>query len=307
VSDVVVCQDVVKAYGDHQVLRGVSFAVRPGEVFGMIGPNGAGKTTLMECIEGLRRHDGGAISVLGLDPQRQTRELRERTGVQLQSSALPTRITVREALELFASFYADPADPRTLLERLGLADKADTYVEKLSGGQRQRVFIALALVNRPEVVFLDELTTGLDPQARLAIWDVVRDIRDAGTTVFLTTHFMEEAERLCDRVAVLDRGRVVALDIVPGLVARLGAPTRLSFTVEGELPLARLEALPDVSRVRREGQRVTVHGSGERFPQEVVGVLSQAGVWAKDLETERASLEAVFLELTGREPAAEAA
>lgn len=216
------CESVTKHYGELRAVDGVSFEVGEGEIFGMIGPNGAGKTTLIECIEGLRTRGGGTIEVFDMDPERRTREVRERTGVQLQSSALPPRIKVGEALDLFAAFYDEPADWRALLARLGLENKTHSYVEKLSAGQRQRVFIALALVNNPDLVFLDELTTGLDPQARLAIWDVIRDIRDGGTTVFLTTHFMEEAERLCDRVAIVDHGRIVALDTVDNLIASLG-------------------------------------------------------------------------------------
>lgn len=230
------CEGVTKHYGELRAVDEVSFEVCEGEIFGMIGPNGAGKTTLMECIEGLRTRDSGTVEVLGMDPERQTREVRERTGVQLQSSALLQCTKVGEALDLFATFYEKSADWRPLLARLGLENKADSYVEKLSGGQRQRVFIALALINDPKLVFLDELTTGLDPQARLAIWDVIRDIRDGGTTVFLTTHFMDEAENLCDRVAIFDHGRIVALDTVPGLIASLDAESTLSFTVDGVPP-----------------------------------------------------------------------
>lgn len=294
------CEDIVKRYGDLRAVDGISFEVHEGEIFGMIGPNGAGKTTLVECVGGLRTPDSGGIEVFGMDPQRQVREVRERTGVQLQTSALPPRLKVAEALDLFSSFYEQPADWRSPLSRLGLDSKANSYVEKLSGGQRQRVFIALALVNDPDLVFLDELTTGLDPQARLAIWDVIRGIRDGGTTVFLTTHFMEEAERLCDRVAIVDHGRIVAIDTVPNLIGSIGAERSLSFTVDGAPPIDRLQAVPDVSRVERIDGRV-VDGDGSRFPQAVLGVLADAELWAHDLRTEQPSLEDVFLALTGHE------
>ena len=294
------CEGLTKHYGHVRAVDDVSFEVREGELFGMIGPNGAGKTTLMECIEGLRARDGGSVEVFGMDPERRTREVRERTGVQLQSSALLQRTKVGEALDLLAAFYENPADWRPLLARLGPENKVDSYVEKLSGGQRQRVFIALALINNPELVFLNELTTGLDPQARLAIWDVIRDIRDGGTTVFLTTHFMDEAEQLCDRVAIFDHGRIVALDTVQGLIASLDAESTLSFTVDGVPPVERLEAVQGVERVEKEGGRIAVHGNGVRFPHEVLGVLAEAGQWAQDLRTEQPTLEDVFLTLTGR-------
>ena len=191
--------DVTKRYGDLTAVNGVSLEVHPGEIFGIIGPNGAGKTTFMECLEGLRRPTSGTIDVLGEDPSRPSARWRERIGVQLQTAALPPKITVNEAMALFASMYSDPADPTQLLHELGIAAKGRSYVDKLSGGQRQRVFIALALLGKPDVVFLDELTTALDPQARLAMWDVVRSIRQGGATVVMTTHYMEEAERRARR------------------------------------------------------------------------------------------------------------
>ncbi len=301
-SEALVCEGVVKRYGDTVAVDGVSLEVARGEVFGLIGPNGAGKTSLVECLAGLRSRDGGTVTLLGLDPELETREVRQRTGIQLQASALPSRIKVREAVRLFASFYERRADVAALLERLGLAEKADSYVERLSGGQRQRVFIALALVNRPELVFLDELTTGLDPRARTAIWEVIDDIRAQGTTVILTTHFMEEAEKLCDRVGIIDQGKLVALDTVAGLVAGLEAPVRLSFKVDGDKPLGAIRGIAGVTDVRVEGNRVIVQGSNERFQQEVLEALAAHGTWAQDISTQRASLEEVFLSLTGRQP-----
>src|SRR2546429_2555750 len=209
-----------KTYGRTVAIDDVSFDVDEGEIFGLIGPNGAGKTTTMECVEGLRTPDRGAISVLALDPFRDVYKLQNRIGVQLQEAQLQKRIKVWEAVDLWASLYPNPVNGVRLLEQLGLAEKRDAWFMTLSGGQKQRLFIALALINNPEVVFLDELTTGLDPQARRAIWELVRGIRERGATVFLTTHLMEEAERLCDRVAIIDRGRIVDIDTPAALVAR---------------------------------------------------------------------------------------
>jgi ABC-2 type transport system ATP-binding protein len=209
-----------KRYGGTVAVDDISFTVERGEIFGILGPNGAGKTTTVECVEGLRRPDGGTVSVLGLDPRRDGPELRQRLGAQLQATQLPDRIKVAEALELYASFYRRPADRERLLELLGLDGKRGTAFKKLSGGQKQRLSIALALVGDPEIAVLDELTTGLDPHARREVWRLIREIRDRGVTVVLVTHYMEEAERLCDRVAVIDSGRVAMIDTPAGLVAR---------------------------------------------------------------------------------------
>jgi ABC-2 type transport system ATP-binding protein len=219
---VIEVEELRKRYGGVAAVDGVTFQVAEREVFGIVGPNGAGKTTTVECLEGLRHPDGGRLRVLGLDPRRDGRELRQRIGAQLQQAALPDRLKVWEALDLYASFYRRAAPWPALLDRWGLAERRNAAVASLSGGQRQRLQIALALVGRPEVVFLDELTTGLDPQARRDTWELVRAVRDAGTTVVLVTHLMEEAERLCDRVAVIDRGRLVALDTPRALVAGAG-------------------------------------------------------------------------------------
>src|SRR6058998_3035524 len=228
---------VRKTYGATVAVDDVSFEVRDGEIFGLIGPNGAGKTTTMECVEGLRKPDRGAISVLGLDPFRDVYALQQRIGVQLQQAQLQKRIKVSEAVHLWTSLYRKPAaDGDRLLEQLGLADKRQAWFMTLSGGQKQRLFVALALVNDPELVFLDELTTGLDPQARRAIWDLVRGIRERGKTVFMTTHLMEEAERLCDRVAIIDHGRIVDIDTPAHLVSR-HCPERAVEIVTDE-PLA---------------------------------------------------------------------
>ncbi len=297
----IVVEGLRKVYGEVVAVDGISFEVRRGEIFGMVGPNGAGKTTTIECIEGLRRPDGGTVTTLGLDPQRDGYELRERIGVQLQESALPNRIKVWEAVDLFASFYRRSVEWEPLLERLGLAEKRNTDFAKLSGGQKQRLFIALALINDPELVFLDELTTGLDPQARRAMWQLVFDIREQGKTVFLTTHFMEEAERLCDRVAIVDDGRIVALDSPEKLVRSLGAEKRVLFTVERAFDEAALRAVPGVTKVERNGERVTVYGTGDRLVGGVVNVLETGGVPFRDLRTEQPTLEDVFLALTGKQ------
>jgi len=291
---------LVKCYGDLRAVDGVTFTVDEGEIFGMVGPNGAGKTTTIECLEGLRQLDDGRVAIYGIDPHKEYRAVMERIGIQLQESDLPSRIRVREALKLFASFYAESVDPDKLLKRMGLQEKGRSPVSKLSGGQKQRLFIALALINRPEVVFLDELTTGLDPQARRSMWDLVREIRDQGSTVFLTTHYMEEAERLCDRVAIMDHGRLVALDSPQALIRDLGIERRLSFhLLDGFMELG-LETLPGVELVERRQDRVIVSGSGERFISRVVIALEDLNIDFDDLRTEQANLEDVFLSLTGR-------
>lgn len=293
--------DLHKSYGPVRAVDGVSFTVEEGEIFGMVGPNGAGKTTTIECVEGLRRPDRGTIRVLGLDPQRDGYELRCRIGVQLQQAALHPRLKVWEALDLFGSFYPRRVDGNSLLEQLGLAEKRNASFDKLSGGQKQRLFIALALVNDPELVFLDELTTGLDPQARRATWDLVRGIRDRGKTVFLTTHYMEEAERLCDRVAIIDHGKIVALDTPENLIRSLGAEQRVVFSAEGRWDDAPFRQITGVTRVERIGERVVVYGKGEGLVSGVVGLLERAGIPFRDLRTEQPTLEDVFLALTGRE------
>jgi ABC-2 type transport system ATP-binding protein len=221
-----------KRYRDQVAVADVSFSVREGEIFGIVGPNGAGKTTTVECIEGLRAPDGGAVRVLGLDPRRDRAAVRQRLGIQLQESQLPDRIKVWEALDLYRAFYPDPADPTTLMAELGLTEKRNTAYAKLSGGQKQRLSIALALVGNPSVAILDELTTGLDPQARRDTWQLIRQIRDRGVTVVLVTHFMDEAERLCDRLAVLAAGRVVTVDTPANLIAAADVPGVARPTLE---------------------------------------------------------------------------
>lgn len=298
---VIEVKNLHKTYGRVMAVEAVSFEVHKGEIFGLVGPNGAGKTTSVECIEGLRRPDGGELRVLGLDPGRDGYALRERIGVQLQESALQNRIRVWEALDLFASLSARYVPWEPLLNRLGLAEKRNSPFAKLSGGQKQRLYIALALVNDPEIVFLDELTTGLDPQARRAMWDLVRQVRDRGKTVVLTTHFMEEAERLCDRVAVMDHGRIVALDTPEKLIQSIGAESRVVFGLVEPADLTGLNDLKDVSRTEQTGDRVIVYGRSDQIVVEVVKFLSANSVRFCDLRTERPTMDDVFLSLTGRE------
>ncbi len=289
-----------KVYGSVVAVDDLSLEVHEGEIFGIVGLNGAGKTTSIECIEGMRQPDGGQIRVLGLDPQKDGYALRKRIGIQLQQSQLQDRLKVWEALHLFATFYDHPVDGQQLLEQLGLADKRDTPFAKLSGGQQQRLFIALALINDPELVFLDELTTGLDPQARHAMWDLVREIRDQGKTVMLITHFMEEAERLCDRVAIIDHGQIVALDAPEKLIQSLGIENRVVFSVEGNFDPHMLDGVEEVSRVEPIGERVIVHGRGDWLVSNVVNALTANGIRLRDLRTEQPTLEDVFLAQTGR-------
>jgi ABC-2 type transport system ATP-binding protein len=292
---------VRKTYGSTVAVEEVSFEVNEGEIFGLIGPNGAGKTTTMECIEGLRRPDRGSISVLGLDPVRDVYKLQERIGVQLQQAQLQKRIKVWEAVDLWASLYQKKAiDGERLLEQLGLRDKRDAWFMDLSGGQKQRLFIALALINDPELVFLDELTTGLDPQSRRAIWDLVRGIRERGKTVFLTTHLMEEAERLCDRVAIIEHGRIIDIDKPEKLVKRHCPERTVVLATDNAIAEKCFRAIPGVETVIREDSRFTLRGRGDDLVTEVIHCLSENGIRVADFRTILPNLEDVFLKLTGR-------
>jgi ABC-2 type transport system ATP-binding protein len=291
---------VRKTYGPTVAVDEVSFEVNDGEIFGLIGPNGAGKTTTMECIEGLRTPDRGSISVLGLDPFRQVYKLQERIGVQLQAAQLQKRIKVWEAVDLWASLYRKKAiDGENLLKQLGLADKRNAWFMNLSGGQKQRLFIALALINDPEVVFLDELTTGLDPQSRRTIWDLVRGIRERGKTVFLTTHLMEEAERLCDRVAIIEHGRIIDIDRPDKLVDRHCPERTVVLTTNDPAAEERFRAIPGVEAVNRTDFRFTIRGRGDDLVTEVIHCLSENRIRVTDFRTILPNLEDVFLKLTG--------
>jgi ABC-2 type transport system ATP-binding protein len=288
-----------KMYGAVTAVDDISFDVQPGEIFGIVGPNGAGKTTTVECLAGLRRADGGSLSVLGLDPIRQERELRQRIGVQLQQAALPEDLKVWEALDLFATIYASRVDWNILLENWGLTEKRNARFGSLSGGQKQRLFIALALVNDPEVVFLDEITTGLDPQARRNTWELVEKLRQHGKTVLLVTHFMEEAEKLCDRVAIIDHGRLIALDTPKKLIQELQVDTRVIFGVTGQDDYQWLLGVPGVHQVARQNGSLVVSGQGAVLAR-VASALAERGIVPGDLRSEQASLEDVFLALTGK-------
>jgi ABC-2 type transport system ATP-binding protein len=289
-----------KTYGSTVAVDEVSFEVDDGEIFGLIGPNGAGKTTTMECIEGLRTPDRGAISVLGLSPFNDVYKLQERIGVQLQQAQLQKRIKVWEAIDLWASLYRRTAvDGGRLLEQLGLTDKRNAWFMNLSGGQKQRLFIALALINDPELVFLDELTTGLDPQARRAIWDLVRGIRERGKTVFLTTHLMEEAERLCDRVAIIEHGRIIDIDSPENLVKRHCPERTVILATDDESAAERFRTIPQVEAITRSGSQFTIRGSGDDLVTEVIHCLSENKIRVTDFRTILPNLEDVFLKLTG--------
>jgi len=292
---------VRKAYGKTVAVEEASFEVNEGEIFGLIGPNGAGKTTTMECIEGLRKPDRGTIAVLGLDPYRQVYKLQNRIGVQLQQAQLQKRIKVWEAVDLWASLYQKkPMDAAHLLEQLGLTDKRNAWFMNLSGGQKQRLFIALALINDPEVVFLDELTTGLDPQARHAIWGLVRGIRERGKTVFLTTHLMEEAERLCDRVAIMEHGRIIDIDTPESLVRRHCPERTVVLDTDAAGAAELFERIAGIESVSRVEKRFTIRGRGEDLVTEVIHCLSENGIRVTDFRTVLPTLEDVFLKLTGR-------
>jgi len=288
-----------KTYGPTVAVDDVSFEVRRGEIFGLIGPNGAGKTTTMECVEGLRKPDRGAISVLGLDPARDVYALQQRIGVQLQEAQLQKRIKVREAVAFWSSLYPKPADGDRLINQLGLSEKRNAWFMTLSGGQKQRLFIALALINDPELVFLDELTTGLDPQARRAIWDLVREIRQRGKTVFLTTHLMEEAERLCDRVAIIDHGRIIDVGTPPELVRRHCPERTVIVATDDPAASARFAAVPQIHSIAGDGRRFILRGSGDDLVTQIVQCLAEHRMRVTEFRTEVPTLEDVFLALTG--------
>jgi ABC-2 type transport system ATP-binding protein len=297
VTSIISVQNLRKTYGKLVAVDDVSFEVAEGEIFGLLGPNGAGKTTTVECLQALRNYDSGNVSVLGLDPRHDAQALRRRIGSQLQESALPDRIKVWEALDLFASVAPDALDWRTLLEQWGLAEKRKASFGSLSGGQKQRLFIALALVNNPSVVFLDEMTTGLDPAARRVAWELIREIRERGTTVVLVTHFMDEAENLCDRLVIVNHGKIIASDSPRGLIARHTSEVRVLFTSE-KIDFPWLEQVPGANKVTVKGQRVEVEGSGPLLAL-VAAALVQHGIVPADLRVEQPTLEDVFLKLTG--------
>ena len=299
-KNVVSCAAVSRNFGGFTALEDVSFKVREGEIFGVVGPNGAGKTTLLNCLEGLDRPSSGHVEVLGCDPIKDQHSLAQQIGVQLQSAALPPRLTVQDALELYSAFYERPRPWRELLKDLGIKDKANARVDRLSGGERQRVFVALALINRPQLAFLDELTTALDPQSRRNMWDTVEHVRDSGATVVLTTHYMEEAERLCDRVAIIDHGRLVALDTVASLIQQHAGETTAKLILSAS-PSAEfdLNGVPGVTSARTEGRELTIRGTADGL-QGVLAALAAHRITVTSMSTTTPGLEDVFLALTGR-------
>lgn len=294
-------QHLEKRYGRRTAVDGLTFSVEEGEIFGILGPNGAGKTTLVECIEGLRDPDAGTVRVCGLDPQRDRAQLSQLVGAQLQESELPAKIRVKEAMQLYSSFYRKPADWRELIDTLHLSDKLGSQFRHLSGGQKQRLSIALAMVGDPKVVVLDELTTGLDPQARRDVWGLVEDIRDRGVTVVLVTHFMEEAERLGDRLAVIDDGRLVALDTPDGLISTMENAHRVRFRPAAPFDHTLLAELPQVASVERVGDQIIVTGGADLLSA-VAAATAARGIGITDVRAESVTLDDAFVSLTGHRP-----
>jgi ABC-2 type transport system ATP-binding protein len=292
----VTVQNLVKKYGHLVAVDGVSLSIHEGEIFGIIGPNGAGKTTTVECISGLRAPSSGSISVYGLSPLKDRNKIREFVGVQLQESALPPRIKVREAVRLFASFYSNPLDPDQLLESLGIEQIVNSSFKNLSGGQKQRLSIALALVGNPRLAILDELTTGLDPEARREIWSLIERMRDRGVTVILVTHFMDEAERLCDRLALINHGTVTALDTPEAIAARAGG-SRVRFVPSQPVDEQTLRAIPGVNEIERKEKYVTVTGTGD-LAGALMNSLAASGVRVSEVEARTGNLEDAFIKLT---------
>jgi len=295
-APIIEVQHLVKSYGRFFAVNDVSFSIKEGEIFGIIGPNGAGKTTTVECISGLRMPDSGSISIYGLSPQKDRNRIREFLGVQLQEGAMPPRLRVGEAVALFASFYPHPADPDGLLQSLGIKDiKSSTY-KSLSGGQKQRLSIALALVGNPKVAILDELTTGLDPEARRETWALIERFRDGGVTVILVTHFMDEAERLCDRLAFINHGKLVALD-TPEAIAALAGGTKVRFVPSKPIDDKTLYAIPGVSHVERKERYITVMGTGD-LAATIIKSLAKIGASMSDIEARTGNLDDAFIKLT---------
>lgn len=298
---VVKVKNLYKSYGKIRAVDGISFNVYRGEIFGLVGPNGAGKTTAIECIEGLRKPSSGVIEVLGFSPTKDGRKLRKYIGIQLQQSELPERIKVWEALELFSSFYPKTVKWQSLINDLGLKEKQKAYFEKLSGGQKQRLFIALALINDPDIIFLDELTTGLDPKARRNTWGLIESIQKRGKTIFLTTHYMEEAERLCDRVAIMNHGKIIALDTPQNLIRDINVEQRLIFNLIQDFDLDIIKKLNSVTNAKQKDDRIIVYGKDQFMVSDVVNLLVKNNIRFLNLRTEQATLEDVFLALTGSE------
>lgn len=300
-NNIIEVKNIKKTYGSFTAVDGISLSIKKGEIFGIAGPNGAGKSTTVEAMMGLRKPDSGSISVLGMNPQKQRSEVAQRIGIQLQQASLPDRMKVWEALDLFSSFYDNTVPWEPLLEQWGLGDKRNAAFASLSGGQKQRLFISLALVNDPDIVFLDELTTGLDPQARRGTWELVSAIRDAGKTVVLVTHFMDEAETLCDRIGIIDSGKLIACDTPKSMIHDLGGEGRILFQANGNTPIDKLRAQHGVRDVQRKGEEVIVRGRTDGLVASIINILETNNVPFQNLRTEQPNLEDVFLALTGHE------
>jgi len=299
---VITVDDLHKHYGAVKAVAGISFEVHGGEIFGFLGPNGAGKTTTIEIIEGYRKPDSGTVTVLSLDPRKDGHELKERIGIMLQETSLYLDLRVGELLRLFASYYRRAVDTDALLEMIGLQEKRRAFVRELSGGQRQRLAFILTLINDPELLFLDEPTAGLDPQSRRAAWEWIARAREEGKTIFLTTHYIEEAEALCDRVAIIDYGKIIALDTPKRLMASLEVEQRIEFVIEGALDVVRLEAMPGVTKALDDGQGAFTIYAPEAQPalKSLITLAETEGFTLRGLTVEGATLEDVFIQLTGR-------
>lgn len=296
-KSIITVSHLCKRYGAVAAVDDVTFSINEGEIFGIIGPNGAGKTTTVECISGLRVPDSGSISIYGLSPKEDRDKLRKFVGVQLQESSLPPRIKVLEALNLFNSFYSEPLDPRELLKSLGMTEKRNAKFKQLSGGQKQRLSIALALIGNPKIAILDELTTGLDPDARREVWGLIERIRERGVTVILVTHYMDEAERLCDRVALINHGKLVALDTPAALAASEGGVVHMQFAPSQPVDDKIFAALPGVTSIEHRGTRVLVSGSGD-IATHILNALLKADITVKDVQVKSGNLEDAFVKLT---------
>jgi len=290
-------EDLVVEYKGVQVVDHVSFSVEEGEIFGMIGPNGAGKTTTIECIEGIRENYSGSIRVLGLNPKVDRKKLYNLIGVQLQETSYQDKIKVWEICKMFSSFYANPLPYESLLNDFGLYDKVNSYVSKLSGGQRQKLAIILALIANPKIIFLDELSTGLDPQARRSMWELIKGLQKDGKTIYMTTHFMDEAEYLCNRIAIMDKGKVVAVDTVENLIKRFGLEETVVFKAD-ELNLDEIERIAGVTSLERRGSEVCVKGREINFVNNILNYLGNNQIRYRDLKVIQPSLEDVFLKIT---------
>jgi ABC-2 type transport system ATP-binding protein len=300
-SPAIQVEHLVKRYGSVMAVNDISFDVRAGEIFGLLGPNGAGKTTTVECIEGLRQPDRGEIHLMGLDARRELGQIKERIGIQLQTTGFYPKLTVREVIDLFASFFQHRLSTDKLIDFTNLREKANARTKDLSGGQKQRLSVALALVNDPDLIFLDEPTTGLDPQARRKTWDVIEQLKTQGKTILMTTHYMEEAERLCKRVAIIDQGKIIAMDEPDALVRQHFQEQAIEFQSRLHPPESELKAIPGVARVQMEDGHITTYSTD--VPNTMAGLLNLANqhtIEFGDLTVRRATLEDVFLKLTGR-------